>query len=67
MENRIIVKHKHLGTGEILEITYHKGYPLVSTQWDNGRRSCCGVDDLEFLVTNRTNNEVRRTIKEGKS
>lgn len=64
MENRIIVEHKHLGTGEILQVTYDTGNPIVSIQWDNGHRSQCGVDELEFLVrrvkvVKQTKNQTR--------
>ena len=45
----IIVEHPKFGFGEILEIGYDTGKPLVSVLWDNGQKGCCWVEELEFI------------------
>jgi len=56
----IIVEHPKFGFGEILEIGYDTGKPLVSVLWDNGQKGCCWVEELEFIE--RENKMIR--IKE---
>lgn len=50
MPGNVIVEHPEFGIGTILEISYDTGDPLISVQWDDGRRGCYWVDELEFLV-----------------
>lgn len=45
----IVVEHPKFGIGEILEISYDTGEPLVSVQWDD-RYGCYWVEKLEFVV-----------------
>jgi len=50
METDVIVEHPKFGTGEITEVSYDTGDPLVSVQWDDGRRGCYWVEELEFQM-----------------
>lgn len=45
----VIVEHPEFGKGEILEINYETGDPLISVEWDSGKRGCYWVEELEFL------------------
>ena len=45
----VIVEHPNFGRGEITEISYDTGEPLVSVSWYNGNRGCYWVEELEFL------------------
>lgn len=52
METDVTVEHPSFGTGEILEISYDTGDPLVSVRWDDGHKGCYWVEELEFLASN---------------
>ena len=49
MEIDIVVEHPEFGIGEISEVSYDTGEPLVSVQWDSGQKGCCWVEELEFF------------------
>jgi len=53
METDVIVEHPDFGTGKIAAVNYDTGDPVVFVQWDDGRRGCYGVDELEFLEVRR--------------
>lgn len=42
--------HKELGLGEIKDINYDTGNPLVLVEWPNGLRGSYWVEELEFLM-----------------
>ncbi|RLC88979.1 MAG: hypothetical protein DRJ03_00015 [Chloroflexi bacterium] len=61
METDVIVEHPTFGTGEITEVSYDMGDPLVSVQWDDGRRGCYWVEELEFLAVQRQEGDDTKT------
>lgn len=47
------IDHEEWGMGEIKEVDYDTGDPLVVVEWQNGRHSSHWVEELEFLLIPR--------------
>lgn len=53
MLENVCVEHidnKEWGFGEIIEVDYDTGDPLVLVVWPDGRRRSYWVEELEFLA-----------------
>lgn len=53
MSTKVVIKHPRLGIGEITEISFDTDDPLVSVQFNSGKRNCYWVEEIEFLVVNQ--------------
>lgn len=53
MSTKVVVEHPQLGIGEIIEISFDTGDPLVSVLFGNGRRDCYWTEEIEFLVVEK--------------
>lgn len=49
VETNVLVEHPNFGVGEIEEIHFDDGGPIIHVNWRNGQESAHGEDELEFF------------------